>query len=103
MEKAITGIVKGKNIGTFFTPAKGTNTPVEVEAALGKIFKYCTVKPVLSGHWKIDKTKVLKTDGSLMHVESTVKSRLSERQLSETTGLFEDYGQSRLFLYYLLQ
>ena len=29
--------------------------------------------------------------------ENTVKSRLSERQLSETTGLFEDDGQSRLF------
>ena len=28
---------------------------------------------------------------------STVKSRLSKRRLSETTGLFEDYGQSRLF------
>ena len=27
----------------------------------------------------------------------TVKSRLSERRLSETTGLFEDYRQSRLF------
>ena len=27
----------------------------------------------------------------------TVKSRLSERQLFETTGLFEDNGQSRLF------
>ena len=26
-----------------------------------------------------------------------VKSRLSERRLSETTGLFEDDGQSRLF------
>ena len=29
-----------------------------------------TVKPVLSGHSKIDKTKVLKTRGSLMPVES---------------------------------
>ena len=29
-----------------------------------------TVKPVLSGHSKIDKTKVLKTNGSLMEVES---------------------------------
>ena len=29
-----------------------------------------TVKPVLSGHSKIDKTKVLKTKGSLMKVES---------------------------------
>ena len=28
----------------------------------------CTVKPVLSGHSKIDKTKVLKTTGSLMKV-----------------------------------
>ena len=29
-----------------------------------------TVKPVLSGHSKIDKTKVLKTNGSLMKVKS---------------------------------
>ena len=29
-----------------------------------------TVKPVLSDHSEIDKTKVLKTDGSLMKVES---------------------------------
>ena len=29
-----------------------------------------TVKPVLSGHSKIDKTKVLKTNNSLMTVES---------------------------------
>ena len=29
-----------------------------------------TVKPVLRGHSKIDKTKVLKTNGSLMKVES---------------------------------
>ena len=28
---------------------------------------------------------------------NTVESRLSERQLSETTRLFEDDGQSRLF------
>ena len=27
----------------------------------------------------------------------TVKSRLSERRFSETSGLSEDYGQSRLF------
>ena len=29
-----------------------------------------TVKPLLSGHAKIDKTKVLKTNGSLKKVES---------------------------------
>ena len=28
-----------------------------------------TVKPVLSGHSKIDKTKILKTNGSLMKVK----------------------------------
>ena len=29
-----------------------------------------TVKPALSGHSKLDKTKILKTNGSLMEVES---------------------------------
>ena len=33
-------------------------------------FKIFTVKPVLRGHAKKDKTKVLKTNGSSMHVES---------------------------------
>ena len=35
-----------------------------------------TVKPVLSGHSKIDKTKVLKTMGSLMKVESIAECSL---------------------------
>ena len=35
-----------------------------------------TVKPVLSGHSKIDKTKVLKTNGSLMKVESIAECSL---------------------------
>ena len=35
-----------------------------------KTFEICTVKPVLSGHSKKDKTKVLKTDGRSMQVES---------------------------------
>ena len=35
-----------------------------------------TVKPVLSGHTKIDKTKVLKTNGSLMKVESIAECSL---------------------------
>ena len=38
-------------------------------------FKFI-VKPVLSGHSKIDKTKDLKTDGSLMHVESIAECSL---------------------------
>ena len=32
-----------------------------------------TVKPVLSGHSKIDKTKVLNTNGSLMKVKSILQ------------------------------
>ena len=43
----------------------------------------CTPTPT---YWK----------ASYAYVTCTVKSRLSERQLSETTGLFEDNGQSRL-------
>ena len=35
-----------------------------------------TVKPVLSGHSKIDKTMVLKIDDSLMHVESIAECSL---------------------------
>ena len=34
---------------------------------------------------------------SYLDASTTVKSRLSERRLSETTGLFEDNGQSRIF------
>ena len=37
-----------------------------------------TVKPVFSGHSKKDKTKVLKTDGMLMQVESIVECSLGE-------------------------
>ena len=35
-----------------------------------------TVKSVLNGHSKIDKSKVLKTNGSLMKVESIVECSL---------------------------
>ena len=38
--------------------------------------KRTTVKPVLSDHFKKDKTKVLKTNGSLMKVESIVECSL---------------------------
>ena len=36
----------------------------------------CTVKPVLNGHSKIDKTKILMTNGSLMKVESIAESAI---------------------------
>ena len=37
---------------------------------------YYTVKPVFSGHSKIDKTKVLKTNGSLIKVKSITECSL---------------------------
>ena len=36
----------------------------------------CTVKPVLSGHSKIEKTNVIMTNGSLMKVESIAECSL---------------------------
>ena len=36
---------------------------------LSSFFRACTAKPVLNGHSKIDKTKVLKPCGSLMQVK----------------------------------
>ena len=42
-------------------------TPQSDEDNINKLH---TVKPVLSGHSKIDKTKILMTNGSLMKVES---------------------------------
>ena len=36
----------------------------------------CTVKPVISSHSKIDKTKILKTNGSLMKVKSIAECSL---------------------------
>ena len=47
-------------------------------------FQY-TVKPVLSGHSKIDKTKVLKLDGTLMQVESIAEC--SKRAFCNTFDL----------------
>ena len=35
-----------------------------------------TIKPVLSGHSKVDKTKILKINGSLMKVESIAECSL---------------------------
>ena len=35
-------------------------------------FKYSKVNPVLSGNSKIDKTKVFKTNGSLMKVKESI-------------------------------
>ena len=48
----------------------GNQVDVKVEENVGYLYNFkITIKPVLSGHSKIDKTKVLKTNGSLMKVE----------------------------------
>ena len=39
-------------------------------------FLLYTVKPALNGHSKIDKTKVLKTNGSLLKVKSIAECSL---------------------------
>ena len=43
---------------------------VGILSILLNFYFQCTVKPVLSGHFKIDKTKVLMENGSLMKVKS---------------------------------
>ena len=45
------------------------------ELCMAKV-KSNTVKPVLSGHSKIDKTKILMTNGSLMKIESIAECSL---------------------------
>ena len=49
--------------------------PTLVKAHM-KINMVYTVKPVLSGHSKIDETRILKTNGSLMQVESIAECSL---------------------------
>ena len=45
------------------------------EEVIGKSFSY-TVKPVLNGHLKIDKTKVLKANGRFMKVQGIAECSL---------------------------
>ena len=53
----------------IFFPKNTFGTPCNhVNGAMGR-FKD-TVKPVLSGHSKLEKTKILMTNGSLMKAES---------------------------------
>ena len=49
---------------------------VPAQAGFHMLLVFNTVKPVLSGHSKIDKTKVLKTNGSLMKVKSIAECSL---------------------------
>ena len=53
-------------------PQTKQNNPSGVENSCNPNFSVLaiTVKPVLSGHSKIDKTKILMTNGSIMKVES---------------------------------
>ena len=71
---SIPGVLNGTGVNlTFFLagPLVNINSHISLD-----FFSFLCqlpmikVKPVLSGHSKIDKTKVLKTNGSLMKVES---------------------------------
>ena len=55
----------------FEADSKNTNTEQPTTLKIT-----CTVKPILSSHSKIGKTKVLKTNGSLMKVESIAECSL---------------------------
>ena len=74
------------NIGHFNDPAHGGSwIKVRSYVHVNKHFEHLiviTVKPVLKGHSKIDKTKILMTNGSLMKVESItcLKRPLKNRQ-----------------------
>ena len=46
-----------------------------------------TVKPVISGHSKIDKTKVLKINGSLMKVESIAECSKMQNALLKHSAI----------------
>ena len=48
-----------------------------------------TVKPVLSGHSKIDKTKTLMTNGSLMKVESIAECLLQNAPLGAFCNTYD--------------
>ena len=53
----------------------GQNWFLEIESTVQFLYR-AKVKPVLSGHLKIDKTKVLMGNGSLMKVESIAECLL---------------------------
>ena len=54
------GVQMGGWVGSIILQIEDANEKVDLD----------TVKPVLRGHSKIDKTKILKTNGSLMKVKS---------------------------------
>ena len=55
----------------FTTVTESLQTQSKIKAPMNtRVDNKNTVKHVLSGHSKIDKTKALKTNGSLMKVES---------------------------------
>ena len=76
---------------------------------IGSLTNPCnTVKPVLGGHSKIDKTKVLKTNGSLMKVESIAECilqyfwpALSDNRSWKPILIFFLSGRLRQVLLYL--
>ena len=65
-----------------------------------EIKKWCTVKPVLSGHSRIDKTKILMTNGSLMKGKSIAECSTCINQ--NRSFVFFLSGRLRQILLYVL-
>ena len=61
--------VRNKNTGIYQRPRLFTPYYEEAKVRKGICINH-TVEPILSGHSKIDKTKILMTKGSLMKVKS---------------------------------
>ena len=84
------------NLFDIYT-ASAAALPVKKRKTCSYLLQVCTVKPVLSGHLKIDKTQVLMENGSLMKIASIAEcvshglsfvlpSTISNIFSSETTG-----------------
>ena len=64
------------------------------------VIHVCTVKHVLSSHSKIDKTKVLKTGGSLVQVKSIAECSSSILQIFRPA--FNDYRLENVYFLVIL-
>ena len=58
-----------------------------VESTSQVLIRWCTVKPVLSGQSKIDKTTVLKTSDSLVLVKSIAECSEHSAECSEHSAI----------------
>ena len=75
-KEQMTKVVTGRKTVKCKTKFMTGGLRVKVLYCMCCISNNYTVKPVLSGHSKIDKTMILKTNGSLMKVQSIAECSL---------------------------